>query len=139
MDTIFERLRAWRFALARELNVPSFFILSNAHLAGVALARPATLEELAGCPGLGPKKLAQFGPDLLAQVAQCVVEGLEPGVVSPAQPSVDTPPERLSEQDLAEIAAGLRRELAGRLARRFKGRYTAAQVEEALRRLSLPA
>jgi ribonuclease D len=139
MDTIFSRLRMWRFQLARELSVPSFFILSNAHLAGVALAQPATLEELAQCPGIGPKKLLQFGPDLLQQVARCMVEGLEPGVVPPPEAAAAQTERDLSEADLAEIAAGLRRELAGKLARRFKGRYTQAQVEEALRRLSLPA
>jgi len=113
--------------------VPSFFILSNAQLAGVALRKPATLEELAACPGMGPKKLAQFGAILLEQLALAVAEGLEAGVVEPEPPPA--PPESLSEADLAEILAGLRKELAQRVARRLKGRFTPAQVEQALTRL----
>ncbi|HLN64250.1 MAG TPA: HRDC domain-containing protein [Symbiobacteriaceae bacterium] len=137
MDTIYARLKAWRFETARSLGVPSFFILSNAHLAGVALARPMYAEELAACPGMGPKKMAQFGADLLAQVQACLAEGLEPGVVPLAEPVPAQNP--LSESDFAEIAAGLRKELARQLVRRFKGRYSEAQVVEALRRFGLPA
>jgi ribonuclease D len=135
MDSIYTRLKAWRFKTAQSLGVPSFFILSNAHLAGVALARPLTADELAACPGVGPKKMAQFGSELLAVVVDSVADGLAPGVEPPAAHVA----EPLSERDLAEIAVGLRQELARQLVRRFKGRYTAAQVEEALRRFSLPA
>lgn len=138
MDTIYARLKAWRFETARSLGVPPFFILSNAHLAGVALARPMYAEELAACPGMGPKKMAQFGADLLAQVQACLAEGLEPGVAPLAEPTPPSPGP-LSESDFAEIAAGLRKELARQLVRRFKGRYSEAQVVEALRRFGLPA
>lgn len=133
MDTIYSRLRNWRWQYALSLNVPSFFVLSNAQLAGVALRQPTTLEELAACPGMGPKKLAQFGELLLEQVAVCLAEGLEAGVVEPEPPP--PPSESLSEADLAEIMAGLRKELAQRVARRLKGRFTPAQVEQALTRL----
>lgn len=135
METVYSRLRAWRFQQAVELQVPSFFILSNAHLAGVAAAGPTTLEELGQCPGVGPKKLAQFGHALLDVLAQCRADGLESGVVLPEPP----PPPDLTDADVAEIASGLRQELARRVARRFKGRYSPQQVEEALRRISLPA
>jgi len=131
MDTIYSRLRTWRLQYALSLGVPTFFILSNAQLAGVALRSPSSVEELAACPGIGPKKLAQFGALLLDQVCACVAEGLEPGVVVPEVPQAAP----LSETDLAEIMAGLRQELTERVTRRLKGRYSAAQVEEALSRL----
>ncbi|MDB4897359.1 MAG: UvrD/REP helicase [Firmicutes bacterium] len=137
MESIYTRLRSWRGARARELNVPSFFILSNAYLAGVAAARPTSMAELAACPGLGPKKLAQFGPELLTVLLQCLAEGLEPGVLLPSPQPEE--PAALSEEALVEIASALRQETAKLLARRFKGRFTAAQLEEALRRLAVSA
>lgn len=135
METVYSRLRAWRLQLALELRVPSYFILSNAHLAHVALVRPATADELAACPGVGPKKLSQFGDALLAAVAAAVAEGLEPGVTPPPPPQA----EPLSESDVAEILAALRQDLARRVTRQCKGRYTAAQVEAVLVRLSVSA
>ncbi|HWI53396.1 MAG TPA: HRDC domain-containing protein [Symbiobacteriaceae bacterium] len=135
METVYSRLRAWRLNLALALRVPTYFILSNAHLAHVALVRPASPEELAACPGLGPKKLAQFGEALLAQVAAAVAEGLEPGVVPPPPPQV----EPLSEAEVAEIMATLRQDLAKRIARQCKGRYSEAQVAVVLSRLSFSA
>jgi ribonuclease D len=138
METIYSRLRSWRSEQARQLNVPSFFILSNAHLAGVAAARPATMDELSACAGLGPKRLAQFGQALLEVLLQCQTEGLEPGVVQP-QPEPEPVEPPLTEEAITEIGAALRKEWGRWLARRFKGRYTPAQVEEALRRLSCPA
>jgi ribonuclease D len=137
MESIYTRLRSWRGERARELNVPSFFILSNAYLAGVAAARPTSMEELNACPGLGPKKLAQFGPELLTVLLQCLAEGLEPGVLLPSPQPEE--PAALSEEALVEIASALRQETAKLLARRFKGRFTATQLEEALRRLSVSA
>lgn len=139
METVYSRLRQWRFEYARGLNLPSFFILSNRHLSGVAAAMPATLEELAACPGVGPKKLAQFGEQLLKQIALCAAEGLESGVEVPVAVPAGPAPEQLSDEDMAAIATALRRELAHQVARRLKGRFTATQVEDALRRLSITA
>ena len=142
MESIYTRLRQWRLEQARLQNVPSFFILSNRHLAGVAVAMPVTLEQVAECPGMGPKKLEQFGPQLAALVAQAVAEGLESGVELVAPPAPESPrpdqPE-LTTADLAEIAAAFHREVARQVAKRLKGRYTIAQVEKALRSFSLPA
>lgn len=135
MDTIYSRLRAWRWQEANSLNLPSYFILSNAHLAGVAATCPTTLDELGKCPGVGPKKLAQFGPQLLTVLAQAMADGLEPGVIVP-EPAPAPPEEHpLSEADIAVIVSGLQQELAKRLVRRFRGRFSQGQVEEALRRL----
>ena len=89
---------------------------------------------------MGPKKLAQFGEALLTEIALCMAEGLEPGVVPP--PTPEAPPlvtQPLSEADVAVILAGVRRQLASQVARKFKGRYTADQVESVLSRLSITA
>lgn len=138
METIYSRLRTWRLEQARELQVPSFFVLSNNHLAGIAAACPTTIDALGECRGMGPKKLAQFGGALVALVSQCLAEGLPPGVELAPESAVQTPPE-LTEQDLADIASILRRELAQRVSKRFRGRFTVSQVEEALKRVSWSA
>jgi ATP-dependent DNA helicase RecQ len=65
---LFERLREWRAALAREEAVPAFVILSDATLAEIALARPRTSEALLEVSGIGPRKLEAFGDAVLRLV-----------------------------------------------------------------------
>lgn len=128
-DTVYNRLRQWRRERARGMGRPAYFVLSNAHLEALALACPTTQEELAACPGLGPKRLAEYGPGLLQLLQQAAADGLEAGVAPP-------PAAPLTEGDLAEIAAGLRAELARLLKRRFRNRFTEAQLDEALVQLT---
>ena len=61
----FEALRRCRTELARDHAVPPYVVASNRTLQAVALAEPATLEELIEVPGMGPKKAEQFGQALL--------------------------------------------------------------------------
>jgi superfamily II DNA helicase RecQ len=42
----------------------------EAHLAGIASQAPTTLEELAGCTGIGPIKLERYGDEIVAVIAQ---------------------------------------------------------------------
>ena len=67
-DALFERLRALRRELAAARRVPAYLVFHDAVLRDIAAARPATLEELAAVPGLGPRKLADFGLAVLAVV-----------------------------------------------------------------------
>jgi DNA helicase-2/ATP-dependent DNA helicase PcrA len=62
----FEALKAWRTEIARRDKVPPYVVMNDAHLRGIADRRPATLGELAGCPGIGPLKLERYGEDILA-------------------------------------------------------------------------
>jgi ribonuclease D len=141
METIYSRLRQWRLMQAKSFNLPVFFILSNAHLAAVAAAHPTTVEELALCPGIGPKKLALYGESLVEQIVLAMADQLEPGVflAEPEPKPAAVEAVELSEKDLVDIAASLRKELAQRITARFRGRFSAPQIEEALRRLGLPA
>jgi ATP-dependent DNA helicase RecQ len=65
---LFEALRAWRGALARERKVPAFVILSDATLAEIALSRPASEDALLEVKGIGPRKLAEYGAEILRVV-----------------------------------------------------------------------
>ena len=59
-------LRAWRLERSRKDKVPAYVVLSDRHLQGIALARPASLRELRGLPGIGPTKLEAYGEEILA-------------------------------------------------------------------------
>ena len=59
-------LRAWRLERARRDKVPAYVVLSDRHLQGIAVARPASLQELRGLPGIGPTKLEAYGDEILA-------------------------------------------------------------------------
>ena len=70
--TLFDRLRAWRAATARERNVPAYVIFHDATLREIALARPASIEELAHISGIGDRKLEAYGASIIAEIARDV-------------------------------------------------------------------
>ncbi len=67
---LFERLRAWRAATAKEHGVPAYVVFPDATLQAIALARPATLDALRGISGVGDKKRDTYGAALLEVIAQ---------------------------------------------------------------------
>lgn len=69
---VFERLRAWRAAAAKEAGVPAYVVFHDATLREVALHRPTSTEELGGLSGVGEAKLARYGDQLLAVLADDV-------------------------------------------------------------------
>jgi len=70
---LFERLRSWRAATARELGAPAYIVFGDATLRGIALTEPSSLGELGEISGVGAKKLEQYGEAVLA-----IVRGEEP-------------------------------------------------------------
>ncbi|MEU3875730.1 MULTISPECIES: DNA helicase RecQ [Streptomyces] len=66
---VFEALRAWRAATAREQGVPAYVIFHDATLREIATAVPGSLEELSGISGVGENKLAKYGDSLLEVLA----------------------------------------------------------------------
>ena len=67
--TVFERLRAWRGATAKEQGVPAYVIFHDATLREVATQLPASLAELGAISGVGENKLARYGQGVLDAVA----------------------------------------------------------------------
>jgi ATP-dependent DNA helicase RecQ len=61
-------LRAWRSQVARQRGVPAYVVLHDSTIDGIATARPATLTQLRGIPGIGDKKLEHYGDELIALV-----------------------------------------------------------------------
>lgn len=62
---LFERLRAWRAATAKELAVPAYVIFHDATLRQIAAEAPTSLEQLSTVSGVGENKLAKFGEQIL--------------------------------------------------------------------------
>jgi ATP-dependent DNA helicase RecQ len=66
---VFERLRAWRAAAAKEQGVPAYVIFHDATLREVAARSPSTLAELGTVSGVGEHKLAKYGQQVLDTLA----------------------------------------------------------------------
>ncbi|MGW5737401.1 MULTISPECIES: DNA helicase RecQ [Streptomyces] len=66
---VFEALRAWRGAQAKELGLPAYVIFHDATLREIATLRPTSLAGLGGINGLGEKKLATYGEGVLEVLA----------------------------------------------------------------------
>ena len=49
-------LKSLRLELAREKNVPAYVVFPDATLMEMARERPATLDEMAGINGVGPRE-----------------------------------------------------------------------------------
>jgi ATP-dependent DNA helicase RecQ len=90
---LFERLRNWRGATAKEQGVPAYVIFHDATLRAIAALAPATLAQLGTVSGVGQSKLTKFGDAVLATVRGEETGGPSPSPVSPAAPSsVSSPP-----------------------------------------------
>ena len=62
---VFEQLRGWRAAAAKEQGVPAYVIFHDATLRQIAAQVPATLAELGTISGIGETKLARYGQQIL--------------------------------------------------------------------------
>jgi DNA helicase-2/ATP-dependent DNA helicase PcrA len=69
-ETLVERLRAWRLAMAQERSVPAYVVFTDVTLVAVAERRPVTEAQLLDIPGIGPAKAELYGAALLALVAE---------------------------------------------------------------------
>jgi ATP-dependent DNA helicase RecQ len=67
--SLFDLLRAWRAAAAKEQGVPAYVIFHDATLRQIATDRPATLAALGRVSGVGAAKLAKYGTSLLEVVS----------------------------------------------------------------------
>ena len=63
--TLFERLRTWRAATAKEQGVPAYVVFHDKTLREIATRVPTTLDELSTVSGVGVAKRERYGPTLL--------------------------------------------------------------------------
>jgi DNA helicase-2/ATP-dependent DNA helicase PcrA len=67
-EELFERLRTWRLAVSSGAGVPAYVVFTDATLTAIAEDRPTTVDGLGQIPGVGPRKIAQYGDAVLALV-----------------------------------------------------------------------
>ncbi|WP_245782436.1 DNA helicase RecQ [Actinokineospora terrae] len=67
---VFEALRAWRAASAKEQGVPAYVIFHDATLRQIAAARPKVMSDLTGISGVGEAKLARYGQQILDTLSE---------------------------------------------------------------------
>jgi ATP-dependent DNA helicase RecQ len=67
---VFERLRAWRGATAKEQGVPAYVVFHDATLRQIATQSPSTLAALGEISGIGENKLAKYGQQILDTLAE---------------------------------------------------------------------
>lgn len=66
---LFEKLREWRAATAKEQGVPAYVVFHDATLREIVARKPASLSELGTVGGVGENKLAKYGEGVLAVLA----------------------------------------------------------------------
>ncbi|MGP6176358.1 DNA helicase RecQ [Microbacterium sp. A196] len=66
--SLFEALRVWRAATAKEIGKPAYIVFGDATLRALAEVRPASFGDLEGITGIGEKKREAYGDAVLAVV-----------------------------------------------------------------------
>nr|WP_165774293.1 ATP-dependent DNA helicase UvrD2 [Mycolicibacterium sphagni] len=64
-DELLAQLKDWRLRVAKELKVPAYVVFTDNTLIAIAESLPADDAALVAIPGIGARKLEQFGPDVL--------------------------------------------------------------------------
>ena len=67
---MFDALRNWRAAIAREHGIPAFVVFHDSTLAAIAVKRPGSLTQLRAISGVGEAKLARYGVALLELIEE---------------------------------------------------------------------
>ncbi len=71
-DPLFEALRAWRRARAKEQGVPPYVIFHDSTLREVAAVKPSSLSALSRIEGIGDTKLDRHGESLLGALTSAM-------------------------------------------------------------------
>ncbi|MGW2014888.1 DNA helicase RecQ [Streptomyces sp. NPDC001927] len=83
---VFEALRAWRAATAREQGVPAYVVFHDATLREIATLFPTTVQELGTVGGVGEAKLAKYAEGVLETLAESGGSGA--AAAAPETPAV---------------------------------------------------
>nr|WP_206324921.1 MULTISPECIES: DNA helicase RecQ [unclassified Streptomyces] len=100
---VFEALRAWRAATAREQGVPAYVVFHDATLREIATTLPGSVAELGTVGGVGEAKLAKYGEGVLEALAEFA--GAADGGAAPASEAEETPAGPAPEADATPAGA----------------------------------
>jgi DNA helicase-2/ATP-dependent DNA helicase PcrA len=70
-DELLQELKEWRLRTAKQQNVPAFVVFTDNTLTAIAEQLPADNAALMAIPGIGARKLEQYGPEVLRLVRDC--------------------------------------------------------------------
>ncbi|MGW6569196.1 DNA helicase RecQ [Streptomyces sp. NPDC054975] len=88
---VFEALRAWRAATAREQGVPAYVVFHDATLREIATLFPTTAQELGTVGGVGEAKLAKYAQGVLDTLAECRAPEAAPAAPAAGSPAPGVP------------------------------------------------
>ena len=97
---IFEKLRAWRGATAKEQGVPAYVVFHDATLKQIAAQAPTSLAQLGTISGVGENKLAKYGQPILDALAEALDRpGRSESSERPAERTAERPAERFAPEE----------------------------------------
>lgn len=67
-EQLLAALKEWRLAMSKEMGVPAYVVFTDNTLIAIAESLPADEAALTAIPGIGARKLEQFGADVLELV-----------------------------------------------------------------------
>jgi len=67
-EVLLAELKDWRLRTSKEMSVPAYVVFTDNTLIAIAETLPVDDAGLVAIPGIGARKLEQFGPDVLAMV-----------------------------------------------------------------------
>ena len=67
-EELLAELKDWRLRTSKEMSVPAYVVFTDNTLIAIAETLPTDDAALVAIPGIGARKLEQFGPDVLALV-----------------------------------------------------------------------
>jgi DNA helicase-2/ATP-dependent DNA helicase PcrA len=76
-EELLDRLKDWRKEEASRRGVPAYIVFSDATLENIATELPVTQQALLAVPGIGARKLEDFGDAVIALVNGESVPGLD--------------------------------------------------------------
>jgi len=67
-EELLAELKEWRLRISKEMSVPAYVVFTDNTLIAIAETLPTDDAALVAIPGIGARKLEQYGPDVLAMV-----------------------------------------------------------------------
>ena len=67
-EELLSQLKDWRLRTSKEMSVPAYVVFTDNTLIAIAETLPTDDAALVAIPGIGARKLEQYGPDVLAMV-----------------------------------------------------------------------
>lgn len=64
-ENVYNALKAWRLATAREQEIPAYVIMTDKSMEDLAKVLPEDISELSGIKGFGPVKIEKYGAAIL--------------------------------------------------------------------------